>query len=156
GFLMVVNPSVTWLRLSASAGTAPATINVVGDPTGLPVGTYQTSLQVFSGTSLSAVVPVTFTVSSLAINPNSISFSYQTGGAVPPAQSVTLTSTTTTNFTASASTSTGNNWLQVTPASGVTPGSVSAQLNSAVVPTLPAGTYSGSITITPVGSSASG
>ena len=79
--------------------------------------------------------------------PSSLSFSATTGGAAPASQSVNITSSgAALSFTASAS-STGN-WLSVTPTSGTTPATLSASANTSG---LGAGTYTGTITLTPSG-----
>ena len=80
--------------------------------------------------------------------PSSLSFSATTGGSEPPPQSVSITSSgAPLGFTATP-TSTGN-WLTVTPGSGTTPASLSVGANPAG---LGAGTYNGTITLTPGGS----
>ena len=83
----------------------------------------------------------------LATSPASLSFNYQTGGTVPGAQSVSVTSTGTA---ISYNVSTSATWLNATPASGSTPGSVSVSVTPG---SLSAGTYTGSVTLTSSGAS---
>jgi len=146
--------NVTWLKVngvSSASGTTPSTVTVSADPTGLASGTYNTSLSVFGGSN-NVSVAVSFTVSTIGVNPSSITFSGYIAGStsIPAAQSITLTGGST-SFTAAATTTSGGNWLQVTPLAGTSPGAVTAVLNSAVVPGLAVGTYQGKVTITPAG-----
>lgn len=154
-----------WLRFSGTCtagvtgttGTTPAVVTIVADPACFSAaGTYNGQVTITpqpSGTPVS--VPITFTVSAIGVSPSSVAFTYQTGGTVPAAQSVAL-SGPNVSFTAAATTANGGNWLQVTPAGGSLSGGVGAVsviLDPSVTPTLAAGTYNGTITITPTGSS---
>lgn len=154
-----------WLRfqgtctsgVTGTTGTTPFALTIVADPTCFSAaGAYNGQLTITpqpSGTPVS--VPITFTVSTIGVNPSSVPFTYQTGGTVPPAQSVALSGPNVA-FTAAAATSSGGNWLTVTPANGSVSGGVGAVsviLDPFVTPTLAPGTYNGTITITPTGSS---
>ena len=144
-----------WLKVNGGTafnGTTPATVTVTADPTGLNPNTYTSSLSVFgAGSSTAVTVPVTFTVSTIGVNPSSITFpSYTQGGTVPPPQSITL-SGPPGSYTATPATQSGGQWLSVTPTSGNVPGAVTATVNAAVLTGLATGVYQGSITITPVG-----
>src|SRR5215469_16872627 len=83
----------------------------------------------------------------LATSPASLSFSYQSGGTVPTAQSVSVSSS---GSAITYNVSTSATWLSATPASGTTPGSVSVSVTPA---SLAAGTYTGSVTLTSSGAS---
>jgi len=151
-----------WLKISdpsnttpapGTTGTTPSPLTVTADPTGLAAGTYLGQVQVSTPSGGSSVtIGVTFSVSTIGVSPSSLTFAYQIGGSVPPAQSLSLTGASTP-FNASAGTTSGGNWLAITPASGNAPGTVTALLDPTVTPTLAAGTYNGTITITPTGSS---
>ncbi len=100
-------------------------------------------------------IPVRLTVvspSNLQVNPASLSFAFTTGGATPATQQINLTSTgTAVAFTAAAA-STQGTWLSVTPTSGTTnaTGGAATPLTVSVNPVgLAAGTYNGTVTITP-------
>jgi uncharacterized protein (TIGR03437 family) len=143
-----------WIKINgqnSTSGTTPSTITVQADPTGLTPGTYNGSISVF-GSANSVTVNVALTVSSIGVSPTSVTFSGYTAGTatLPNPQSITL-SGTSTQFTAVATTTNGGSWLQVTPATGTSPGSLSVLLNTAIVPGLAVGSYTGKITITPVG-----
>lgn len=87
--------------------------------------------------------------SPVSVSPTSLSFSYTIGAAAPPGQTVVIISPgATLTFTAAASMTSGGNWLAVSPTSGT----VGTTLTVSVNPTgLAAGTYNGTITITPSG-----
>ncbi|MBS1855367.1 MAG: hypothetical protein JST11_08385 [Acidobacteria bacterium] len=143
-----------WIKINdqnSTSGTTPSTITVKADPTGLAPGTYNGSISVFGGAN-SVTVNVALTVSSIGVSPSSVTFSgYTVGGTtLPGAQAIAL-SGVATQFTAVANTTNGGAWLQITPATGTSPGTIFAQLNPAIVPGLAVGTYTGQITITPVG-----
>lgn len=146
--LFVVQSNTSWLKCNPCTGTTPSAVTVSADPAGLQIGNYSGSLTVSGGTGNPSVVSVSFSVGAISASPTSVPFSYTIGGTVPAAVGIQLTGQTV-SFTAAAATSTGGNWLQITPASGTAPGLITAQLNSTVVPTLAAGTYNGSITVTP-------
>jgi uncharacterized protein (TIGR03437 family) len=141
-----------WVKINGQntfSGSTPATVSVSVDPSGLLPGTYSSSVSIFGGAN-NLSVSISLTVSNIGASPSSVSFTGYTAGSgnVPAQQSITLTGATTT-FTAAASTTTGGSWLQVTPTSGTSPGTIFAVLNTVIVPGLAAGTYQGSITITP-------
>jgi hypothetical protein len=112
---------------------------------------YAAAIDSFSGGTgtLKQAITVTAPVASptLATSPASLSFSYQSGGTVPAAQSVSVTSS---GSAIGYNVSTSATWLSATPASGNTPGSVSVSVNPV---SLAAGTYTGSVTLTSSGAS---
>jgi len=139
-----------WLSLNTTGGTTggtPLTVSV--NPAGLAGGTYTGSISIAAtgATNTPLVVTVTLNVTTVSVAPGSLGFNFTTGGPAPGAQSLTLTSAPgSVAYTASA-TSTGN-WLAVTPTSGTTP----ATLSVSVTPgTMAAGTYNGTVNITPAG-----
>ena len=86
----------------------------------------------------------------LAVSPTTLSFGALEGGQSPVGQSlqVSTSNLVSTSWTASVQLASGSGWLSVQPASGVTPAVVQVTVNSSG---LPAGTFSGSITITAAG-----
>jgi uncharacterized protein (TIGR03437 family) len=143
-------PVGQWLSVSPTSGTAPSALTVTANPAGLLPGTYQGTLAVFGSNLQPVGVQVTLTISNIGASPSQVSLTYQMGTATLPTQAITLTGPAAT-FTATATTSTGGGWLQVSPTSGNSPGTVTAQLVSAVVSTLAVGTYTGNIAITSPG-----
>jgi uncharacterized protein (TIGR03437 family) len=160
--VFVNSPGATpWLKLNSGLiavnGTTNATVTVTADPAGMQPGKYSGSLNVFGGSSSAAtVVTVNFQVSTIGVNPSSITFTpYVTGTSTFPAlQSITLTGTAP-QFTASAAvTGSDPQWFSVLPTSGTLPiGPLTVTVNNGIVATLSVGTHTGSITITPVGAS---
>ena len=146
--------SATWLLVTPASGTTPGSLSVSVNPIGLAAGTYTGNITVTSvgASNNPKTIPVTLTVTAaslpnLTASPLNLSFSYQSGGAAPAAQNVSLSSSgSALNYAAASSAA----WLMVTPASGTTPGSLSVSVN----PTgLAAGTYTGNVTVTSSGAS---
>lgn len=140
-----------WLLVTPNGGSTPGSVSVAVNPAGLTAGTYTGAVTLTPPAPSTPVsVPVTFTVSTAPVTPQlsaaltSLSFEAQVGGTAPAARAVNLTSTTgaVLSFAAAANQS----WLLVTPNSGSTPGSVSVSVNPAG---LAAGTYNGTVTLTP-------
>ena len=156
---------VSWLRVASNLNTFP-TQSVVGtagtylyvsaDPTGLTDGSYYGSVTVFVSGYTSVGLTVNLTVganaSTLIANPTSLSFNYMAGSYSSTSQNVTVSSSTgaAQSFTVSYLSSGG--WLTVTPISGSTAYGNILTVN--ITPyNLTNGTYSGSISIVPVGAS---
>ncbi|HEY2013246.1 MAG TPA: hypothetical protein VGH38_07070, partial [Bryobacteraceae bacterium] len=89
------------------------------------------------------------TVGAVSVSPSAVTFAYQIGGTPPQSTSVTLSSATATTVNLSAATSTGGQWLSVSPTSGTAPGTAILSVNQGVVQNLAAGTYNGTVTVTP-------
>jgi len=152
-------PSQTWLTVTPSTGTTPQTFTVTANPTSptlLSPGTYQDTNFRIIGLNNTIVVPVTLTVSSIAVTPQTLSFAYTLGGNASQSENLTLTGQSGVSYIATETFTSGGNWLQpATPSSGTLPGNsqVSILLNPFVVPDLTVGTYQATVTITPSGSS---
>jgi outer membrane protein assembly factor BamB len=80
----------------------------------------------------------------LGLSPKSLTFSATAGGANPAPQSVNVTNQGAGSLTFSATPNAG--WLTVTPTTGSAPATLSVQPN---ISGLAAGTYTGTITVTP-------
>lgn len=150
----------TWLSVSPTSGNAYTNygtlLTVSVDPTALSAGTCSGSIQLTSNGTVQSI-PVTFTVGGgITLSASALTFSYTSGGTTPAAQSVAVTNSggASVGYTAAASTSTGSGWLSVSPTSGTT--GVTAPLSISVSPSsLAAGTYTGTIAVTPSGGTAS-
>ncbi len=143
-----------WLSVTQSTTLTPGTLTVNANGATLAPGTYQGQISVI-GSAGQSLIPVTLTISNtppLVLAPTTLTFNFQTGGAVPAAQGIAVTTAgTALNFTTSAATSSGGSWLAVNQASATTP----AQLSITVNPSgLAAGTYNGTVTLTPSGAGA--
>jgi hypothetical protein len=134
----------TWLSVNTAGKTTPTTALVAVHPAGLVSGTYQGKITVTSSTA--GASPITVPVTLVVSIPQSISFLFQISSPPPAQVCFMLTSASSgANFSASASTASGDNWLAVTPAAGVTPANVCI---SSAPQGLPLGNYSGTVTIT--------
>jgi uncharacterized protein (TIGR03437 family) len=140
-----------WLSVSYPSGATPVVMAVTVNPSALGVGMYTGSIVVsdFQGSS-SLTVAVSLTVSSINVSPQSLTFVTSVGNT-PLVQSVTLSAGQPVTYSAVTATTSGGNWLDLSPASGLISGysAVTAIPDATVVPTLSAGTYNGTITITP-------
>jgi uncharacterized protein (TIGR03437 family) len=153
-------PSQTWLTVTPLTGTTPQTFTVTVNPTSpaiLSPGTYQDTDFRIIGQNNTIIVPVTLTVSSIAVAPQTLVFAYTAGSNTEPAsQNLNLSGQAVTYAVTEATTS-GGNWIQPPePSSGTLPGNntVTILLNLFQLETLSLGTYQGTVTITPSGSSA--
>jgi uncharacterized protein (TIGR03437 family) len=141
-----VQTNASWLKVTPASGSTPTTLSVTADPTGLSAGTLNATLTISGINTIQ--IPVSFTIGSLGVSPQSLQFLYTLNGSFPTAQILTL-SGNAVGFTAAVSTTTGGSWLQAFPTTGTTPTTLSVIVNTAVLPNLAPGTYNGTITITP-------
>ena len=155
----VTSGGVQWFTVTPSGqSTTPSTLTVSVQPTGLAAGvTYSGNIQIqtFGATSNPTInIPVTLLVSNspvIYVSPNTLSFSAQ-AGSTPPAQNLSLSSSSSAlNFTVTSNVSTpaGVNWLQAQAQGGITPSNVTISVVN--TQSLPAGTYSGTVTISSPG-----
>ena len=139
-----------WLSAAPIGGTTTQTVTVSVAPGSLGPGTYTGKITVSSISTINNTleIPVTLVVSNSALltaGPSPATFAYQNGGALPPAQSVSIGSTSAPlDFTVGASTADGKSWLAVSPLSGTTPKNLTVVVNPG---TLSAGTYTGTISV---------
>lgn len=150
-----------WLAISPSNGSVPGgggTLNIdvqVTPATVLPPGTYQGSIQINSPGLLNnqLTVPVTLILtsrSSVTVTPSgTIGFTEAQGGALPAAQTVTLSGATSATFLNVVTTEQNvPAWLQVSPSNGSLTQSTPAMLTLTVLAnSLPQGVYSSQIAI---------
>ncbi len=158
------NTGGNWLTVTPASGTITgtmATISATIAQNSLSPGTYTGTISLyFPATATSATVNVTLTVTAaqnVAVSPTSLSFSYQLGGAAPGPQTLKVTSTggAVTVAAAASTAGTPSGWLSVTPTSGSTGASSAGLPLTVTVATTGftvAGTYNGTITVTPTGS----
>ncbi len=146
------SPSVSWLvvsPLSGSAGNSPVTLSVSVAPTGIPAGTYTTTIVVTpNGGSDLPAVPVTLVVSAnplLQLSATALSYTAQFASTLSPAdQTVTVTATNSgaTGFTFTSDSS----WLTASANVSTTPGVLTVHVIPA---SLAVNTYTGHITVKP-------
>ncbi|MEO8662958.1 MAG: hypothetical protein ABI693_31145, partial [Bryobacteraceae bacterium] len=147
-FTTSVAPVSSWLTLSSTTGTVPATINASVNPAGLALGTYNATVSVTAPGATARTVAISLLVSDkpvLTVAPNPVSFTYQLAGTNPAPQQVTISSAgVNINYTLASD----QPWLTLSSLAGTTNGSTIAT----VVPgTLPAGTYTAHIIVTAAG-----
>ncbi|MGD0992531.1 MAG: Ig-like domain-containing protein [Gemmatimonadales bacterium] len=155
GGVWSVGSGLIQLTVSPSTGTAPSTITVAASiSSDVPTGTYT----VYKGITVSApdaannpqYDTVTFTVVGpiITLNPTSLSFSGQQGGANPASQTLSVSNAGggTLPWTASSN----QTWLTVTPTSGTAPTTLTVSANTTG---LAAGSYPATITVYAAGAS---
>jgi uncharacterized protein (TIGR03437 family) len=145
-----------WLTATPATGTTPGMVTVGVDASKFTAGgTYNgtvtiTSTTPFAGNS-PTIIPVTVQVGqgTLAVTPDTLTFTQVVSGSAPAAQNLNVTGTPgAISFTASTATDNSGTWLSVTPTTGTTPGMVAVSVNSG---NLPVGQYLGTVTITATG-----
>ncbi len=146
GFAWFAASNAAWLTIASGAsGTGNGTITyfaAINNTSAPRTGIVTANGQTFTATQAAASAALNTTAGSLQ-------FTYQTGGAAPPPQTITAYSSgSQLNFTAAAS-SVGN-WLFVSPSSGVTSDVLSVFVNPIG---LAVGVYTGSVTVSAGGSS---
>ncbi len=139
-----------WISATPANGTTPATVSVSVNPAGLSAGNYNGTVAITpqgagQSTQIVQVALVVTSAPTISVSPATLAFSYQVGGNVPTARTVSVTATSPINFSAAAL---GGSWLSVTPASGSTPGSLSISVNPVG---LTPGDYVGTVEITSAG-----
>jgi len=138
-----------WLNATA----AGSTVTVSANGTQLPQGSYAGIVTVIvPGAGNSPLyVPVTLTVGAapaLVVSSSTVNLSAQLGTTISGSQMVNVTSSgANVPFTAAFVPGTGGAFATVTPASGNTPGTLTIALNPAVITTLTAGNYKGTVTV---------
>jgi uncharacterized protein (TIGR03437 family) len=89
---LVATPSASWLSATISGDTVTITANPDGQAQGTLTGNVVISSPLGSN---SVTIPVTFSLNSappglITVMPTSIAFAYQTNGAIPPSQGITV------------------------------------------------------------------
>lgn len=139
--------NATWLALSPTSGTAPATLTASVNLNGLPVGTYNTTITITAANATGSPVsiPVSLIVRgpTLSVSPASLSFAGILGSGNPANQTLNVANigAGSLNWTASENAA----WLSLTPASGAAPGTITVAVN---LNGLAVGTYNTTIAVT--------
>jgi len=163
GFSLSANQTTTsngvnWLLVgSPSSGSTPATFLVGVNPAGMNPGQYSATLTLSAAGTNPISIPVTLNVSNVAIPlltvlPQSLTFTRQ-GQTITAPQTVTVGTTGATVsyvLTGSVTTPAGGSWLLVSSPSGpASAGSPSSFFVGVTPGGLPAGQFSGTVTVTP-------
>jgi uncharacterized protein (TIGR03437 family) len=132
-----ISTDQSWLSVTSSASTTPATLTVHVSPTNLQVGSYTGNITIRpnNGDNYSQVIVVTFTIGSqslLVAGPPLLVFSYQINQPPPQLQIVQVQSTgQPVNFTVTSSTTNcGQGWIMTN--AGSTTASSGSPANIAV------------------------
>ena len=144
-----------WLSAALGSSTAPTTLQLMPITGALPVGVYTATVRVSSATAQNSPqdVQVTFTVGSpppaIGVNPTSLAFTAVTGAAAPT-QTVAITNPGSGSLTglAVAVTYPGGQpqgWVTTSLSGTTAPATLTVGANAA---SLPAGTYTASISVT--------
>ncbi len=146
-----VSADQSWVTVQMSANQTNADLSVSVNPVGLSIGVHEAVVTVTPGngdnyTQTFQVSLEIADVADLTVGPGALLFSYQNGGAVPPAQVMKVTSRgQPVDFQLSTSTSSCNSsWLMAQANTSTTPALVTVSVNPVGVP---AGTCSGKVTV---------
>jgi uncharacterized protein (TIGR03437 family) len=147
-----------WIVLGQNSGATPSTLNVQVNTSGLSLGTCtgQINISAPNASNPTITVPVSLLVSTLPLiqTPTAaVNFTYQIGGTTPAAQSIPITSSTSgLSITTTAAAATGQpSFLDVSPASGTTPQTLSLSIIPSVLAGLGPGTYTETVTVAGAG-----
>jgi uncharacterized protein (TIGR03437 family) len=141
-----VTTSTSWLTVTPTSGTTPTPVSIGVNPINLLPGTYNGTVS-FLASGVTQSISVTLTVTNnpvLVASPTSLWFAFQSGQALPAAQTINLTSNNGAplNYSATSNAS----WLIPTSqTSGTTDSTLTVFANTSG---LSAGTYNGQIAIT--------
>ena len=141
----------TWLSANTGAGATPYSIVISAFPSGLNPGTYFGTVTITPTTNAitATQIPVTLTVSSstqLIADPSSLTFNYQSGGAFPASQYISVRSTGAP-IAFGVSIQGGLPWVTASVFSALTPTGFS--VNVQPPPNIPTGTYLASVLLSP-------
>ncbi len=136
-----------WLTVSPASGSAPGTLTVAVDVSGLSIGAYTGTITISSAQAANSPVTASVALTVLpvfAVNPSSLNFTAIVGAANPQSQPINISNQDSVprDWTATADAS----WLRITPAGGTAPSPLTVGVDTRG---LSAGTYSGSIKIIP-------
>jgi uncharacterized protein (TIGR03437 family) len=142
----------SWLAVSPTSGSTTSSVNATVNAAGLNPGAYSGTLT-FSSSAGTVNVPVTLTVTqvvTMLVTPDTLAFEAVAGAttAIPTKTLSVNVSSGNVQFTAAAASSSGGNWIQVTPASGTTPGTLTV---TASATGLNPGAYNGTVTVSAPG-----
>jgi len=148
------------MQVSQSSTVTPATLTITLYPNFVTTGLNGTiNVSAVGSTVVDTAIPVYINTAgtgsgTLLINPSALTFNTIPGSASVPNQTVLITSSDFSQQSISVTSTSTNNFLTVVPSSNVTPSTLTVGVNPSVLPNL--GTYSGSITVTPLSGAGTG
>jgi uncharacterized protein (TIGR03437 family) len=151
----------SWLSVAGGAGSVSAAgpstaINVTVNPSGLQAGVYFGSIEIDAASVTPEFVTVVFNVLApsmdpgAAVAPTGLIFTAVVSGDNPQAQTIAVTNllTRSTSYTSAISASTNPPWFGVSQSQGtIQAGQTASILAQAAVSNLPAGIYTGVLTL---------
>lgn len=140
-----------WLNVQPITGTTPRSIIVSVATSNVPAGTHYGTISFRGSTGVTPTqVSVTYTVysySQLIASPGNLTFNYKSGDPYPTGQYISVTSTgSAASFNSTVS---GPSWINLSSASGKTPTSLYVSISPPQG--TPPGTYTATVTVSPVG-----
>ena len=145
-----------FFTVNGLAGTTPNALTVTANLA--IIGTQQSCSGniLLTATTTGGIIniPVTFQASTqplISVSPTYTTFNYSVGGALPPAQTFTVSNSGSTPLSYGLTTSAPWLALPATPPSGFTTSSFTVSLNSAALALMNPGTYQSSIIVTALG-----
>jgi len=151
-----VTSPVAWLTVNPLDGITPSDLSVTVNSGNLQPGVYVGTITVTPVNAPNVrniLIPVTLTVttrvSPIVSDREALTFNFIPGGTPPPAQTLAITAAEATQFTVTFQPQSA--WLSVAPNTGTTPATLNVSVNPAG---LAAGTFTGTITLTPPGAGA--
>jgi uncharacterized protein (TIGR03437 family) len=143
------NGATTWLTVSTSGNTTPATVTVNASPSGLVPGTYTGAvvLTPVGGNPVSVTVTLVVTGLTVSASPTTLNLAYSAGGT-PPTATINLSGSAGNaglNYTATVTSSC--NCIAISPPSGNTATNPGITVTLTNPTNLTAGTYTGTITV---------
>ena len=153
-----LSTTTSWITILNGSGTTPGSPIIRVNTSGLGQGPYSGQI-VLSATGASnngAVIQVGLTVSStnqLQTSPSGFTFNHTIASGFPNAQTLQVSSSTGSalQVATAVTTNSGGAWLSVSPTSVSTLGNILISINSGVLQTLIAGSYTGNIALTTTG-----
>ncbi|PWT97600.1 MAG: hypothetical protein C5B51_31030 [Terriglobia bacterium] len=142
--------SGSWLSVTPTSGTTPATLQVSINPTGLAANTYTGSVTITSAgaTGSPLTIPVTVNIvppQTLTVTPAALTFNYVLSQTAPASQTVQVQSSGgAVPISVATNTNNTGTWLQATPATGTTPATLTVAINPQG---LAAGNYTGTVSV---------
>ena len=130
------NNGGNWLTLNPTSGSLPASLEVTVNPAELSgSGPFSAAIAITPPGTAGTTVQVLVTLGgtpAIQFSPGQLNFAWQVGTTAPVAQTLSISSSTgaAVGFTTLASTTSCGNWLVISPESGATPGSITAQINT--------------------------
>jgi len=143
-----------WLTLSPASGSGPGAVTLTATTGTLTTSNYSGTVTLSATGAIPVTIPVTFTVTAaslapaIGVSPTSLYFTAKHGGGNPPAQTLTISNTGSGTLTWTAVDS-GGTWLW--HAGGASTSGAGTVTVGVTTDTLTAGTYSGQVTIWPIG-----